>query len=162
MNKNNQKTRRDFIKKVSGGALVAGTIPSLILPTSARAESIESFSKIISPNDNVNIALIGSGIMGFNNVNTALKVPGVKLVAACDLYDGRLERMKEVYGDELYTTKSYEKILSRSDVDAVIVATSDQWHDQISIDAMTALQYILFFNNKSMRRMFFLTIERFS
>ena len=76
--------------------------------------------------------------MGFNNVSTALKVPGVKLVAACDLYDGRLERMKEVHGSDLFTTKNYKKILSRDDIDAVIVATTDHWHDKISIDAMNA------------------------
>jgi Predicted dehydrogenases and related proteins len=87
-------------------------------------------------NDTVRIAVIGAGIMGFSNVQTALKIPGVELAAACDLYTGRLERMKELYGKDLFTTRDYREILERKDIDAVIVATSDHWHARISIDAM--------------------------
>ena len=133
-----QNSRRSFIKKVTGSALIAGAYPAIILPTNAVAEPLAELSKIISPNDQVNIALIGSGIMGFNNVITALKVPGVKLVAACDLYTGRLERIKEVYGSDIFTTRNYKEILSRKDIDAVLIATDDHWHDRISIDAMKA------------------------
>ncbi len=78
------------------------------------------------------------GIMGYSDVNTALKVPGVELVACCDLYDGRLAHAKELYGNNIFTTKRYEDILDRKDIDAVIVATSDNWHNRICIDAMKA------------------------
>ena len=52
----------------------------------------------ITANDKIRVAVIGSGIMGFNDIGTALKVPGIEMAAACDLYTGRLERMKELYG----------------------------------------------------------------
>ena len=45
---------------------------------------------------------IGMGIMGHADTDTALKVPGVELVAVCDLYTGRLERAKEKYGKNIY------------------------------------------------------------
>jgi hypothetical protein len=49
------------------------------------------------------------GIMGFNDVNTALKVQGTELVAVCDLYDGRLTRSKEfterIFSPPAITTK---------------------------------------------------------
>ena len=138
MKKHTQKSRRSFIKKVTGSALIAGAYPSIILPSSARSEPLVELSKIISPNDQVNIGIIGCGIMGFNNVRTAIKVPGVTLIAACDLYTGRLERMKEIHGKELFTTRNYKEIITRKDIDAVIVATDDHWHDRISIDAMKA------------------------
>jgi predicted dehydrogenase len=76
------------------------------------------------------------GIMGFGDVKCALQVPGVKLVAVCDLYDGRLERAKEVFGADIFTTKDFNKILDRKDIDAIIIATSDHWHDHISMAAM--------------------------
>ena len=40
------------------------------------------------------IGLIGAGGMGFGDTETALRVPGVELVAAADLYDGRLTHVK--------------------------------------------------------------------
>jgi predicted dehydrogenase len=63
-------------------------------------------------------------------------VPGIELVACCDLYDGRLVRAKEVFGKDIITTKNYKELLDRKDIDAVIIATSDNWHSRIAIDAM--------------------------
>src|SRR5581483_9961806 len=76
------------------------------------------------------------GIMGFNDTNSALKVPGVELAGCCDLYTGRLDRAKEVYGNSLFTTRNFNEILDRKDIDAVIIATSDNWHSRISEAAM--------------------------
>jgi len=88
-------------------------------------------------NDNINIALIGSGGMGQGDVRDALRNPGVKIVAAADIYDGRRKRMEEEYPG-IFTTRDYREVLARKDVDAVIIATPDHWHARISIDAMNA------------------------
>jgi predicted dehydrogenase len=92
----------------------------------------------ISPNDRIRIATIGIGEMGTGDTKSALAVPGVELVAICDLYEGRRTHAKEVFGQQIATTRDYHEILDRKDIDAVIVATSDHWHSQICIDAMAS------------------------
>src|SRR6202050_3394030 len=90
------------------------------------------------PNDNIQIALIGAGGMGMGDTRYAVALPGVKLVAVCDVYDGRLARAKELRGKDLFTTRDYREVLARKDIDAVIVATPDHWHQRITVDALNS------------------------
>jgi len=137
MSNKSQSSRRKFLQQIGATGLffTAGPLAGLAAEEKAE-ERIIRYDKRISPNDEIRVAVIGMGIMGHNDVRTALKVPGVRLVAACDLYTGRLDRAKELYGKDLFTTKEYRDILNRSDVDAVIIATSDNWHARITKDAL--------------------------
>jgi predicted dehydrogenase len=91
-----------------------------------------------SPNDTIQVALIGAGGMGSEDARSSLKVGGVKLVAVSDIYQGRLTRAKEIWGNDVFTTRDYREVLARPDIDAVLVGTPDHWHRQVSIDAMNA------------------------
>jgi predicted dehydrogenase len=127
-------SRRKFIRQLGGTAgLLSLTSLSALGDERVR---ILSADKKISSADNIKIAGIGMGIIGHFDMDTALKVPGVELVAVCDLYDGRLQRCKEKYGNQIFTTRDYREILERKDIDAVIVAVPDFWHDHISIAAL--------------------------
>ena len=55
----------------------------------------------------------------------------------CDLYDGHLRRALEIQPGTP-TTREYEKVIARTDIEAVLVATSDHWHAPIAIAAMRA------------------------
>ncbi len=136
-------SRRKFLKQLGGTTfmLSAASLSSLAAQEEMEKKIIQQEKKI-SSNDKIRIAVIGMGIMGYNDVNTAIKVPGVELVAACELYKGRLERAKEVYNKDLYTTRDYRELLERKDIDAVIVATGDHWHSRISIDAMNKGKHV--------------------
>ncbi|WP_297764611.1 Gfo/Idh/MocA family oxidoreductase [uncultured Muriicola sp.] len=134
------KSRRSFIKKAALGTAAFGGAPYIIASKGNKEILLkrEYLLQEHTANDNINLALIGSGIQGIYDTSTALKVAGVKLVAVCDLYSGRLARAKELWGNDLFTTRDYREILSRKDVDAVIVATPDHWHKKITIDALNA------------------------
>jgi predicted dehydrogenase len=92
----------------------------------------------LAANDHIQFALIGAGIQGQGDSKFAVQVPGVKLVAVADCYDGRLQHSKELWGNDVFTTRDYREILARKDVDAVIIATPDHWHKQAAVDAMKA------------------------
>jgi predicted dehydrogenase len=126
-------TRRHFIQLASSGVLAAGASTRII----AR-ENILGPRQTISANDKIQIATIGIGGQGMGDTQVALRVPGVELVAVADVYDGRLARAKEVWGEKIFATRDYREVLARPDVEAVIIATPDHWHAQIAIDAMEA------------------------
>jgi predicted dehydrogenase len=116
-------TRRHFLQASGAGLSLAA----------AQAQSAGK-----SPNDKIQFASIGIGIMGSGDMETAVATPGTKLVAVCDVYDGRMARAKELYGKDLFSTRDYREILNRKDIDAVVVATPDHWHARIAADAMEA------------------------
>lgn len=142
MKKNN--SRRSFLRKATLGSaamtsdpfLLASPFEEKILMT--RNYSVNNFTS----NDQINMALIGSGIQGIYDTQSALGVDGVKLVAVCDLYLGRLDRAKELWGNDLMVIRDYRKILERKDIDAVIIATPDHWHQKIVIEALKAGKHV--------------------
>ena len=130
--------RRNFLQKVTGTAAAMSLGTELF---SSETRILQSNIKI-SSTDKIRIALIGAGIIGNYDADAALKVPGIELVAVCDLYTGRLEYAKEKWGTSIFTTRDYREILARTDVDAVLNCTPDHWHDRISIDAMNAGKHV--------------------
>lgn len=129
-------SRRKFIRQLGAASLIAPLSSYASISEEEIEKRIIPYERKVSSFDNINVGIIGFGIMGSRNAKTILQIPGVKLIAVCDLYKGRLERAKELYGQQLFTTQNYEELLSRNDMDAVVICTSDQWHDKISIDAM--------------------------
>jgi len=126
--------RRTFL--TVAGSAAAGTI--LGPKVYALASSQSQPAAPVAANDHIQIALIGAGIQGQGDTKVAVQVPGVKLVAVADCYDGRLEHSKELWGSDVFTTRDYKQVLARKDIDAVIIATPDHWHKQAAVDAMKA------------------------
>ncbi len=127
------QSRRSFVGNLATGALAAGATPKVLSAATRREVHTLAGRRYQSANDQIQLAVIGAGGMGMADVNTALRVPGVKLVAAADCYDGRLEAAREAHGQDIFTTRDYREILARDDIDAVIVGTPDHWHMPISV-----------------------------
>lgn len=121
------ETRRQFL----GAATTAGLAADAGIAAMGQEQRV-------SANDRIRVASIGVGGMGMVNVGLSLSIPGVEVVAVCDLYDSRLTRARELYGNQLATTRDYREILARRDVDAVIISTPDHWHAQLTTEALNA------------------------
>jgi predicted dehydrogenase len=90
-----------------------------------------------SPNDTVRVAIIGVGNRGSFLLRNVLQVPGVKVVAVCDIDPERLKKAQDAasaHSPEGYA--EYRKLLDRKDVDAVIIATPVDLHKEMSVAAL--------------------------
>ena len=123
MKPNDAISRRQFMKLTVAGAAVAGVARG--------GEPAASAS-----NGKITFGVIGAGIRGLQDMESLLRA-GAKVAMVCDLYDGHLRRAQEIQANTP-TTKDYREVLSRKDIDAVLIATSDHWHAPIAIDAMKA------------------------
>ena len=78
--------RRKFLQQTA--ALAGG---GLIL-SSLNNKAFAILNNGIKPSDQVNIGAIGINGMGWSNLTAALKVPGVNIVALCDVDKSVLDR----------------------------------------------------------------------
>jgi predicted dehydrogenase len=92
-------TMLDRRKFIQAAAIAATATATHLKPLLAQS------SPTRSPNDTIRLALIGAGIQGQHDTGVALQVPGVKLVAAADCYDGRLAHCKTAAVDAMKAGK---------------------------------------------------------
>lgn len=137
-----ENNRRLFLKKLGLAGAASAVSSGLFASDDLPKVSILNRKSAFQTNDVIRIALIGAGIMGSQDLNTALQHNNVEVVAVCDLFQGRLESAKEKWGNHLFTTTDHKEILKKKDVDAVIIGTPDHWHKQISIDALNAGKHV--------------------
>ena len=143
MSHDNQSSRRRFLQQIGATGIAAAAIPLQSLSAREKAEErILRYERKISTGEKIRLGVIGFGVQGHLDLETALKVPGVELAGICDLYTGRLENAKEMFGNDLFTTRNYKDLLDRSDIDAVIIATTDCWHARITIDALAKGKHV--------------------
>ena len=131
---NDHINRREFMRR--SGLVTAGTV------------ALKAGNKVIwasdpgpasvPPSERVRVGVIGIGMRAMGVTGSFVVAPGVELVAVADVYDGRLTRAKELFGEKLETAKDYRRILDRKDIDAVLIATPDHWHKRMIIEAMDA------------------------
>ena len=128
-------SRREFLQT---GAMATGGLLATRGIT-LETEALAAMSRPIAPSDTVRFGIIGVGMQGSGLLSDALGLPGVECVAASDLYDGHHTLAREMAGDaSLPTTRRYQDLLDRSDIDCVIVAVPDHHHRQIVVDAVQA------------------------
>ena len=127
-------SRRNFLK--TGAIGVAGLTAWPLLKSCATPVS-----------DTIRLGIIGLGrqtnflVHGFSNI------PGVKIVAGCDVYEIKRQRFYwqvKYYQEQLEqnvevdTYENYQDMIGRRDIDAVVIVTPDHWHALQAIDACKA------------------------
>ncbi|HEY1008885.1 MAG TPA: Gfo/Idh/MocA family oxidoreductase [Daejeonella sp.] len=128
--------RRDFIRNGVFSAAGLAVLPSSNL-----------FGK---STEKVRLGFIGVGMRGRNHVAAGLLRDDIEIVAICDTQESSLVECRKQFakaGKALpkeYTghLNAYQELLSRKDIDAVVISTPWQFHHRQSIDAMEAGKYV--------------------
>ncbi|MCX6927598.1 MAG: Gfo/Idh/MocA family oxidoreductase [Verrucomicrobia bacterium] len=134
-------TRRAFLKRTAAASLLA--VP-VIIPASVRGRP-----GAVTPNERINVGLIGRGAMGSGHLQVLASSQETQLGAVCDVDRTRREpgarqvdeicaaqRAKGAYR-HCAAINNYRELLARPDIDAVLIATPDHWHSLQSIHAVT-------------------------
>jgi predicted dehydrogenase len=119
-------TRRRFMQlsTAAGAGALLSSLPSL------RAQSGKS------PNDRLQVALVGVGAEGRVLLESLQVIEGIQLVAICDIWDYArkyAQRLLKHNNIDVRAYSNYEELLAgEKGLDAVIVATPDFWHAPIT------------------------------
>ncbi len=70
-------------------------------------------------------------------------VPDVEVVAGMDVVDGNLQRLRDIVGADAFVTKDYRELAERPDVDAVVVASPDNFHEEQGLAVLEAGKHLL-------------------
>jgi len=123
-------SRRRFL----GTAAAAITLP-LILPGCAT-----SFARRTRPSNRIHIGVVGWGMQGPGNTKSFLYEDDCQVVAACDLDKNALQSAVDTINDH-YGNKDcaayhdYREMMARDDLDAVMLAVPDHWHELVATEA---------------------------
>lgn len=88
------------------------------------------------------VAVIGSGRIGGRRATMAANHAAVEFLAASDLKEEKARDLATRVGAQLYST-SHEELINRSEVNAVIVSTSEDQHLEATLCALEAGKPVL-------------------
>jgi predicted dehydrogenase len=129
-------SRRAFIQPgaaAADGSLVVGK------PLLPEEDQEPATLKPLPSSDRVRFGIIGVGMQGSGLLEESLSLGVAECVIAADLYDGRHTLAREIADNpSLPTTRRYQDVLDRDDVDCVIVAVPDHHHRTVVLDALSA------------------------
>ncbi|MBM3783360.1 MAG: Gfo/Idh/MocA family oxidoreductase [Acidobacteria bacterium] len=122
-------TRRDATKIAAGA-------------TAAVITGAPWIQKVKAANNQIQMAIIGTGGRGQYHIQHINGLDGGRLVAACDIFPTNLDKAVGISKDKPKGYKDYREILNRNDVDAVMIATPLYTHFPITRDALLAGKHV--------------------
>ncbi|MBI1902379.1 MAG: Gfo/Idh/MocA family oxidoreductase [Planctomycetia bacterium] len=124
-----RQNRREFLRKSAAAAAAGSAVPYFFWTPKPASAFFQA------KNDRPRLGQIGCGGQGRHDTMRALEFGD--LLAVCDVDSQHAEKAKAEQGKgKAEACSDYRKLLARSDIDAVIVATPDHWHTKIAIEAM--------------------------
>jgi len=128
--------RRFFVQGLSAAALAAKSMKSI-------AETALTHSPMAAEASTpVRLGIIGPGSRGSELIRNVLRVPGVTVVAAADVYTPRFQQLNQLCGYKVAAHSDYRSLLERKDLDAIIVSTPLSFHGEHVIAALQSGRHV--------------------
>ncbi|MHC4587476.1 MAG: Gfo/Idh/MocA family protein, partial [Planctomycetota bacterium] len=108
-------SRRQFLKRTAAGLTV-----------------LTPMGKLLGANEDIRVGIIGLGNKGKGHVSQFMDIPGVRIVALCDIDPERLSKQVKRF-DTVFSHIDPRRIIERKDIDAVVISAPDHWHALLAI-----------------------------
>ncbi len=125
--------RRQLLSGIAGAIAFPYLVPS----------SAVGNSGTVAASERITMGTIGVGGRGKQIMQALLGRADCRMVAVCDVDSKRLDQARDIvnayYGDsDCVTYSDYRELLARGDIDAVLIASPDQWHVLQAVEAACA------------------------
>lgn len=138
------ESRRSFIKKTA--TLAAAVSAPAIFKARIYGQNQAPSANVVGANGRIVLGVIGTGKQGTEHLKLFKREASqqnIAVGAVCDLYQKNLSAAKkfaELQDKDGFT--DHRRLLERKDLDAVLIATVDNWHGQCSLDALDAGKHV--------------------
>jgi predicted dehydrogenase len=123
-------SRRQFISTTTLALAAPAFVPSHVLGQENRP----------SPSNRITLGIVGAGWQGISNMNGFLGHNSCQVVAVSDVDKNHLQEgldgVNKHYGNQ--DCKGYHdfrELMARKDIDAVMLAVPDHWHELVAVEA---------------------------
>ena len=94
-------------------------------------------TRVLGANDTIRVGVIGAGRRMRNLLDAAEKAGPYQIVAVSDVYSPNCDAVRERSNGLATTHLDYREVLQQN-VDAILIAAPDHWHDRMAVDALAA------------------------
>src|SRR5262249_34391975 len=85
---------------------------------------------------------IGTGGRCRHLMKSLATIPNVRITAVCDIYDGHLEEGKKLAAPRCFTTKRFQDILDKKNIDALLIGSPAHRPTPMTVAAMEAKKHV--------------------
>ncbi len=130
-------SRREFVRKTGAKtAALLGSAPLLLKASPFRS----------SPNDTIQVAVMGIRSRGAAHASTLAKLPNVNVAALCDidesLFAKAVANVEKICGKRPKAETDIRRVLDNKEIDAITIAAPNHWHALAGIWACQAGKHV--------------------
>lgn len=127
---NTKLNRRHFLKTTGAALVLPMIVPGCAIGRGKRSR----------PSNRITMGIVGWGMQGPSNTKAFLVEGDCQVVAACDLDKNHLQSALDTinghYGNQdCKAYHDYRELMARDDIDAVMIAVPDNWHELVATEA---------------------------